>query len=123
MVNIDQNSNMFFPDGSMLRKDGQFVPMNVVAQVGIPAADWLKRVKAHLLQNKERLAIASVKLRAEAGRVQFDIIFDTGRPKTEDAWGLLERTWSALQEQSGVDYYDYGQALQMIENFITIKQG
>lgn len=123
MVKFDQNENIFFPTGEMLRKDGQFLPANVVADVGIPAADWIKRVKAHLIQNKARLYIKEVKLRTEGKRVHFDITFDTGRFEPHDSWQLLERTWVALREQSGVDYYDYGQAFQIIENAVSIAKG
>lgn len=123
MTQFDQNGNMFFGDGWMLRKDGAFIPASIIDSVGIPAGDWLRRVRAYLIQNKERLAISTVKFRTEAQRVHFDITFDTGRFETHDSWVLLERTWAALQEQGGYAFYDYGQAMQIVENTITIAKG
>ena len=123
MTQFDNNGNIFFSDGWMLRKDGAMIPANLIASVGIPAGDWLRRVRAHLLQNKERLAISTVTFRTDGQRVHLDIAFDTGRNESPDSWLLLEQTWAALKEQSGYAFYDYGQALQIVENAVSIAKG
>jgi len=128
MAQFDNNGNLQYETGQILRKDGTLIPAKLIEQPGLPASDWTERVKAHLIQSKERLAIQSVDtLPGEINqppRVSFVVAFDTGRSKTEDAYNLLQMTLAAcVKDQSGHSYYDYGQAMQIVENHISIAKG
>lgn len=127
MTAFDNNKTIRFESGWMLTENGLFVPANLIDRPGLPAADWLQEVRAHLIQNKDRLAISTVKMLPgeinQEPRVTVEIAFDTGRTERKDSYGLLMETMAALKEQSGYGYYDYGQAFQIIENAVSIAKG
>lgn len=124
---MDNNQTIRFESGWLLRDDGAFIPANLIDRPGLPAADWLMRLRGHLLANKDRLAISTVKLLPneinQGPRVHVVVEFDTGRTEKKDAYLLLMGTMGALREQNGYSFYEYGTAFQMIEEQISIAKG
>lgn len=128
---MDTNQNIQFASGWLLRKDGQFIPANLIDPGGVPTADWLLRFQFHLLVNKQALAIDKVELlpgeiTTSTPKVNIRVTFDTGRVKDLDAYDLLMATIGAVRPSPAgwAPYYDYEAAFRMLaEQHVSIAKG
>lgn len=128
---MDTNQNIQFASGWLLRKDGQFIPANLVDPAGVPSADWLLRLLFELQARKQELAINTVEMLpgpigTSTPTISIKITFDTGRVKDLDAYDMLMATIGMIRPSPAgwAPYYDYNAAFaKIISDHVSIAKG
>lgn len=128
---MNTDNSIIFYDGWILRKDGEWIPGNLIDRLtGLPSADWLMRFRQYLLERKADLAISDVKTlpntATETPAVNIQVTFDTGRVKDLDAGWLLNATLGHIRPSpaGGAPFYNYSAAFDHIATeYVSIAKG
>lgn len=131
---MNTDNSITFYDGWILRKDGEWIPGNLIDRLtGLPSADWLMRFRQYLLEQKAALAISEVRMlpntSGETPLVNVRITFDTdGEPRIKnlDAGLMFSATLGYIRPSPAgwAPFYNYAAAFEHIASeYVSIAKG